>query len=111
MITVTITRGAGLHPAPDITEALLSDSEPAATARANAELDATGTQRERVSLEIDPRPGLSPGLLAEVREMDRPPWRGMVDAVRLDITASVDDSGRLSLARTMSVDIEREALR
>ena len=111
MMSVTIVRGAGLHPAPDISEALLSGSEAAATARADAELDAAGTQRERVSLEIDPRPGLSPNSLAEVREIGRAPWRGLVDAVRVEIAASVDDSGRLALARTLSVEIEREAER
>ena len=111
MIAVTITRGAGLHPAPDVTESLLSGSEPAAAARGNAELDAAGSQRERVSLEVVPRPGLSPGLLAEIREIGGASWRGQIDAVRLEIAASVDDSGRLSLSRTMSVDIEREAAR
>lgn len=109
MMSVTVVRGGGLHPAPDITDALLSGSEAAATARANAELDAAGSQRERVSLEVAPRPGLSPNSLAEIREIGRPPWRGLIDAVRIEIAASVDDSGRLTLARTMSVDVEREA--
>lgn len=109
MITVTVKRGAGLHCAEPITEALVAGSLAAATARANTELDANGSQRERVSVEIVPLTGLAANQLVSVVEIGRPEWRGLIDSVRLEITAANDDAGRMTLARNMIVEIEKEA--
>ena len=107
MTSVTVKRGAGTRPGQAVTEALLSGSEAAARARANAELDAAGSQRERAALEIAPLAGLAPGMLVEVREIGREPWRGLVDGIRMEISAA-PDGGRMTLARSFSVEIERE---
>lgn len=106
---VTVKRGAGDRPAADITEPLLAGSEAAARARANAELDSRGSQRERVSVEIAPMPGLAPGQIVEVREFDREPWRGMITSIRMEIAAA-PSGGAMTLTRSFTLDIEREEL-
>ena len=107
MITVTVKRGAGDRPGQPITDPLIAGSEAAARARANAELDASGTQRERVTLEIAPQAGLAPGQVVEVREIGREPWRGMLTAIRMEITAA-PQGGQMTLTRNFTVEIERE---
>ena len=107
MITIRLIRGAGDRPAADISEPLIAGSEAAAIARANAELDARGSQRERVSLEIEPQAGLAPGQIVEVREIGREPWRGMIDSIRMEIAAS-PQGGAMTLKRSFVLEIERE---
>ena len=108
MITVTVSRPPANRPGQDIADPLLSGSRAAATARANAELDANSSPRERVSVEIDPQPGLAINTLVEVLEQGKAPWRGLIDSIRMEITASADEQGRLVLARAMVLEIERE---
>lgn len=107
MITITVIRGAGDRPGQPITDPLIAGSEAAARARANAELDASGSQRERVTLEITPQAGLAPGQVVEVREIGKAPWRGMLTAIRMEITAA-PSGGQMTLARNFTVEIERE---
>lgn len=109
MIKMTVTRGAGDLPAASIVEPLLSGSLAAAAERGRIELDANGSQREKVPLEIDPTTDLQPNVLVEVQEQATAAWRGIVDSISMEIAASMDDSGRLVLARSMRFEIEREA--
>lgn len=108
MIKVIVTRGAGDLPAAGIIEPILSGSLAAAAERGRIELDTSGSQREKVPLEIDPVPDLEPNILVEVQEQGKLPWRGTVDSMSFEVTASVDDAGRVTLARSMRVDVERE---
>ena len=107
MISITVIRGAGDRPGQTITDPLIAGSEAAARARANAELDAAGSQRERVTLEIAPQAGLAPGQVVEVREIGRDPWRGMITAIRMEITAA-PQGGAMTLARGFTIEVERE---
>ena len=107
MISITVIRGAGDRPGQAITDPLIAGSEAAARARANAELDAAGSQRERVTLEIAPQAGLAPGQVVEVREIGRAPWRGMITAIRMEIAAS-PQGGEMTLTRAFTLEIERE---
>lgn len=107
MITVTVTRGAGDRSGQPITDPLIAGSEAAARARANAELDAAGSQRERVTLEIAPQSGLAPGQVVEVREIGREPWRGMITSIRMEIAAA-PSGGQMTLTRAFTLEIERE---
>ena len=108
MIRIVVSRPPADRPGQDIADPLLSGSRAAATARANAELDANGSPRERVSVEIDPQPGLAVNELIAVQEQGKAPWRGLIDSIRMEITASTDEQGRLVLARAMVLEIERE---
>ena len=108
MITITVSRPPADRPGQDITEPLLSGSGLAARERGRIELDANGSPRERVAVEIDPQPGLAANTLVEVYEQGQPPWRGLIDSIRMEITASTDEQGRLVLARAMVLEIERE---
>ncbi len=113
MIRVRVIRGPGLRPGQDIVEPLLSGSEAAARERGRIELDANGSPRERMSLEIDPQPGLAPGQLVEVVEMGQsgpPVWRGVIDTISMEISAAPDDAGRLNISRMMRLEIEREEI-
>lgn len=110
MIEVTVKRGAGDLPAPDIVEPLLSGSVAASTERGRIELNANGSPREKISADIVPMEGLSPNLLIEVVEQGAAPWRGIVDSLSLEISASVDDSGRLVVTRTVRVEVERDEI-
>ena len=110
MITVTVSRPPANRPGQDIADPLLSGSRAAATARANAELDANGSPRERVSVETDPQPGLAVNELIAVQEQGKAPWQGLVDSITMEITAAVDEQGRLSLTRAMRLEIEREEI-
>ena len=109
MITITVTRGAGDRPGQPITDPLIAGSEAAARARANSELDASGSQRERVTLEIAPQAGLAPGQLVEVREIGRDPWRGMITAIRMEIAAAPSE-GKMTLTRNFTLEVEREEI-
>lgn len=109
MISITVIRGAGDRPGQTITEPLIAGSEAAARARANAELDAAGSQRERVTLEIAPQAGLAPGQVVEVREIGRDPWRGMITAIRMEIAAA-PSGGQMTLTRNFTVELEREEI-
>ena len=108
MIKVTVTRGAGDMPAASIVAPLLSGSIAAAKERGRIELDINGSQREKVPLEIDSIAGLEPNMLIEIAEQGQEAWAGIIDSISMEITASVDDSGRLSVARSMRIEIERE---
>lgn len=109
MIEITVTRGAGDVQGETITEPILSGSTAAARARAIAELDTQGTDREMVSLEIAPPPleALQPGALVEIQEVGRI-WRGIIDSVSSEISAGQDEAGRLTLQRTCTITIEKQ---
>lgn len=109
MITVTVKRGAGDRPGQPITDPLIAGSEAAARARANSELDASGSQRERVTLEITPQAGLAPGQIVEVREIGKPAWRGMITSIRMEIAAA-PSGGQMTLTRAFTLELEREEL-
>lgn len=104
---VTVKRGAGTHPAPDIVDTLLSGSTAAAKARGNAVLDAQGSRRERVTVEIVPQTGLEVNTLAEIVELDTAHWRGLIDGVRFEIAARAGN-GRLQVSRSCTVEVERD---
>ena len=108
-VTVTVKRGAGVRPGKTVTDSLLSGSMAAATARANAELDAAGSQREQIALEIDPQAGLQVNSLAEIVEISGQRWRGLIDGLTMELRAESDDTGRMTISRTMQITIEREA--
>lgn len=108
MIRLIVSRPPADRPGQDIVEPLLSGSGVAARERGRIELDANSSPRERVSVEIDPQPGLAINTLAEVLEQGKAPWRGLIDSIRMEITASTDEQGRLVLARAMVLEIERE---
>ena len=109
MIRVTVSRPPGRRKSEDITEALLSGSRAAATARANAELDARGGPRERVTIEIDPQSGLQVNSLAEIVETRGQRWRGLIDGITMELRAEADDTGRMTITRSCTVAIERES--
>lgn len=105
---VTVKRGAGSRPAPDIVDTLLSGSTAAANARGNALLDAQGSQRERVTVEIVPQTeGLNVNTVAEVVELDTARWRGLIDGIRFEIAARAGN-GQVQVSRSCTVEIERE---
>lgn len=104
---VTVKRGAGSRPAPEIVDTLLSGSEAAAKARGNAALDAQGGQRERVTAEIVPQARLQVNTLAEVCEIDSTRWRGLIDGVRFEIAARAEN-GQVQVSRSCTVEMERE---
>lgn len=108
-VTVMVKRGAGVRPGKTVTDSLLSGSLAAATARANAELDAAGSQREQIALEIDPQAGLQVNSLAEIVEINGQCWRGLIDGITMELRAESDDAGRMTITRTMQITIEREA--
>lgn len=104
----TVKRGAGTHPAPDIVDTLLSGSTAAAKARGNAVLDAQGSRRERVTVEIVPQTeGLNVNTVAEVVELDTARWRGLIDGIRFEIAARAGN-GQVQVSRSCTVEIERE---
>ena len=105
---VTVKRGAGTHPAPDIVDTLLSGSTAAAKARGNALLDSQGSRRERVTVEIVPQTeGLNVNTVAEVVELDTARWRGLIDGVRFEIAARAGN-GQVQVSRSCTVEMERE---
>ena len=108
MIRLIVSRPPADRPGHDIVETLLSGSGVAARERGRIELDANSSPRELASVEIDHQPGLAINSLAEVLEMGKAPWRGLIDSIRMEITASTDEQGRLVLARAMVLEIERE---
>lgn len=107
MVEVTVRRGTGNRQGEPIVEPLLSGSTAAARARANAELDSRGQNRETVTLEIAPQGDLRPGVLVEVWESGVK-WRGIVDAVHYDIRAAQDAAGRMTVQRSCKVTVERK---
>ena len=107
IVKVTVKRGAGTHPAPDIVDTLLSGSTAAAKSRGNALLDAQGTRRERVTVEIVPQTGLEVNTLAEIVELDTARWRGLIDGVRFEIAARAGN-GQVQVSRSCTVEMERE---
>ena len=99
---VTVTRGAGDRPMPDIVEAILSGSEAAMRARANAELDAAWPPARTADIEIAPRGDIRPGMIVEVAESGMPIRHALVRRVNL----SESRSGTGALQRNMTITVE-----
>ena len=99
---VTVTRGAGDRPMQEITEAILSGSEAAMRARANAELDAAWPPARTADIEIAPRADIRPGMIVEVAESGMPTRYALVRRVNL----SEGRSGTGALQRGMTITVE-----
>ena len=99
---VTVTRGAGDRPMPDIVEAILSGSEAAMRARANADLDAAWPPARTADIEIAPRGDIRPGMIVEVAESGMPIRHALVRRVNL----SESRSGTGALQRSMTITVE-----
>lgn len=102
MIKITVQRGLGDNPGPDITEALLT-SEVAALERGRVEIDKNSTSRVMVSASGPYRAWLPPGSLVEYHGR-RSSYRALVRRCALTLTRDGDN-----FSATRSIELEREA--
>jgi len=103
MISVTVTRGAGDKALPDIVDGLLSGSEAAMRARANAELDNSAPDARLADIEIAPQDGIVPGMIVLVRESGQPERHALVRRVQIDLRRS-DVAGTLERKMVLTVE-------
>ena len=103
---VTVTRGAGDRPMPDIAEAILSGSEAAMRARANAELDAVWPPARTADIGVAPRGDIRPGMIVELRESGMPIRAALVR--RVNISESREGAGALRRNMTITVEYREE---
>lgn len=103
---VTVTRGPGDRPMQDITEAILSGSEAAMRARANAELDAAWPPARTAEIEIAPRSDIRPGMIVEIVESGQPKRHALVR--RVNISESRSGTGALQRSMTITVEYREE---
>lgn len=102
MISVIAQRQPADKPGPDISDPLIT-STVVATERGRNEIDANGSARQTVTLDIEPRSGLRINHIVEVQDLEQVAWRGLLTGINL--VASRDND---SVTRTIQVIIERE---
>ena len=103
---VTVTRGPGDRPMPDINEPVLSGSEAAMRARANAELDERLPPARVCDLTVAPRADIAPGMVVAIAESGMPTRYALVR--RVNISESRSGTGALQRGMTITVEYREE---
>ena len=103
MMAVTVTRGPGDRPMPDVVDTLLAGSETAMRSRANAELDSVWPAGRVVEVEIVPQSNIRPGMIVCLQESGQPERHALVKRVQIDLRRS-DASGALERRMTLTVE-------
>jgi hypothetical protein len=99
---ITVTRGAGDKPGPDIIDPLLT-SEPVAVARGRREIDYHSSSRIKEQAQCPKHGFMSTGSLVLITEAEKQ-WPGLIRYFSLTLT--IDDSGERFTADT-GLHIER----
>lgn len=101
-VSTLIVSGQGSSRGPEVQDPLLC-SDAAARERGRNLLDASRSPRATVTLTCPLRSLLRPGMLVEVLDIERPPWRGLLRVFAANVAVQGDD-----LTATATLTIERE---